>query len=245
MKKLMIALIFVFTTTLNAQVSSFMYVKVAPENQAEFERIEMTYWSQIAKKAIDEGKMQAWGMMRKVGMAGSEANYLFVNIFKDFEQAANSNSIWDASVIGMNNSDIQTTSMREMIGLHYYQIEGAIQGAGKYSVHNYARPANLEGFVTENLKLWKPFFEKNMKAKKTKQTNWGIGTRIYPAGSESGATVFTRDGYENLADAMESLRYQPSGNSIYTSVLNKSKMSEYAPDGFTHRVIYESLMWQN
>ncbi len=130
-------------------------------------------------------------MMRKVGMAGSEANYLFVNIFKDFDQAANSNSIWDASVIGMNNSDIQTTSMREMIGLHYYQIEGAIQGAGKYSVHNYARPANLEGFVTENLKLWKPFFEKNMKAKKTKQTNWGIGTRIYPAGSESGATVFT------------------------------------------------------
>ena len=117
----------------------------------------------LVKKAIDEGKMQAWGMMRKVGMAGSEANYLFVNIFKDFEQAANSNSIWDASVIGMNNSDIQTTSMREMIGLHYYQIEGAIQGAGKYSVHNYARPANLEGFVTENLKLWKPFFEKNMK----------------------------------------------------------------------------------
>ncbi len=52
----MIAMIFVFTTTLNAQVSSFMYVKVAPENQAEFERIEMTYWSQIAKKAIDEGK---------------------------------------------------------------------------------------------------------------------------------------------------------------------------------------------
>ncbi len=246
MKKLFFTLFFMFTiTAVFGQVSSFMYVKVAPEDQAEFERIEMTYWSQIAKKAIDAGKMQAWGMMRKVGMAGSEANYLFINIFKDFEQATNANGIWDPAVIGMHLNDIETQSMRTLIGWHYYQIEGSIQGSGKYSIHNYASPANLEGFVSENLNLWKPFFEQNIKNNRTKQKNWGIGTRVYPAGSASGATVFTRDGFDTLADALEALSYKPSANTMYAPILKKSKMSEYAPDGFTHRVIYESLMWQN
>lgn len=43
MKKLFFLLTCMLSLTAFGQVSSFMYVKVAPENRAEFERLETTY----------------------------------------------------------------------------------------------------------------------------------------------------------------------------------------------------------
>ena len=129
MKKLTTSflILLMFGLFANAQVSSFMYVKVAPENQAEFERLETTYWSQVAKKGIDDGKMIAWGLMRKVGIAGSDANYIVVNIFKNFQDASNAMSIWDPSLIQMELKDIDTNNLKETLALHYYQIEDVIE----------------------------------------------------------------------------------------------------------------------
>jgi hypothetical protein len=56
------------------------------------------------------------------------------------------------------------------------------------------------------------------------------------------ALLLTRDGFDSLSDAMEALSYQPMTNSIYTSVMKKSKMNEYVPNGFDKRVIYELIM---
>ena len=106
---------------------------------------------------------------------------------------------------------------------------------------NYFTPANLDGFVTENLELWKPWFEKNMKNNRLKQKNWAIGTKIYPSGNQSGSSAITRDGFDSLSDAMEALSYQPMTNSMYTTILEKSKMNEYVPNGFDKRVLYEII----
>lgn len=45
------------THNIIAQISTHVYVNVPVENSAEFERLEIDYWSKIAKKGIDEGKM--------------------------------------------------------------------------------------------------------------------------------------------------------------------------------------------
>lgn len=244
MKKLFFLLTCLLSLTAFGQVSSFMYVKVAPENRAEFERLETTYWAEIAQKAIDDGKMLSWGLLREVGISGPPSNYIIINIFKDFESATTANGIWDPTVINMNANDISTDDIKEVLAVHYYQIEEVIQGNSKFSIHNYARPVNLEGFVQENINMWKPFIEKNIKEKKTEQVNWGLGTRVYPLGAKSGATVFTRDGFATLADAMEALSYKTLP-ADFQALLKKSKMAEYDPEGFQWRTIYEGIKWVN
>ena len=247
MKKLTTSFIILlmFGLFAKAQVSSFMYVKVAPENQAEFERLETTYGSQVAKKGIDDGKMIAWGLMKKVGIAGSDANYILVNIFENFQDASNAMSIWDPSLVNMELKDIDTNNIKETLAVHYYQREDVIEGPSKFNIHNYATPKNLAGFVEENLNLWKPLIQDNIKKNITKQTNWGIGTRVYPKGSDAGFSVFTRDGFESLADAMEALSFKANYPAFLNDVLEKTKMNEYNPNGFQHQIIYENIKWVN
>ena len=179
-------------------------------------------------------------MLKEVSVPGVH-RYLFANYFEDLTQLTQSASIWNPEVIGMNLSDIETNSIKTIINVEYYKAEAVIGESAKYAIINYFSPVNLEGFVTEELQLWKPWFENNMKNKSIKQKNWAVGTKIYPSGNESGSSALTRDGFDSLSDAMEALSYQPMTNSIYTSVMKKSKMNEYVPNGFDKRVIYELI----
>lgn len=240
MKKLLFVLSLLWFNLSAAQVVTLMYVEVSNENQQRFERLENDYWSQIAKKAIDDGKMSSWIMLKEVSVPGVH-RYLFANYFKDITQLTQGASIWNPEVIGMNLADIETNSIKTIINVEYYKAEAAIGESTKYAIINYFSPVNLEGFVTEELQLWKPWFENNMKNKSIKQKNWAVGTKIYPSGNESGSSALTRDGFDSLSDAMEALSYQPMTNSIYTSVMKKSKMNEYVPNGFDKRVIYELI----
>ena len=240
MKKLLFVLSLLWFNLSAAQVATLMYVEVSNENQQRFERLEKDYWSQIAKKAIDDGKMSSWIMLKEVSVPGVH-RYLFANYYKDLTQLTQEVFIWNPEVIGMNLADIETNSIKTIINVEYYKVEAAIVESTKYAIINYFSPVNLEGFVTENLELWKPWFENNMKNKSIKQKNWAVGTKIYPSGNESGSSALTRDGFDSLSDAMEALSYQPMTNSIYTSVMKKSKMNEYVPNGFDKRVIYELI----
>ena len=240
MKKLLFVLSLLWFNLSAAQVATLMYVEVSNENQQRFERLEKDYWSQIAKKAIDDGKMSSWIMLKEVSVPGVH-RYLFANYFKDITQLTQGASIWNPEVIGMNLADIETNSIKTIINVEFYKAEAAIGESAKYAIINYFSPVNLEGFVTEELQLWKPWFENNMKNKSIKQKNWAVGTKIYPSGNESGSSALTRDGFDSLSDAMEALSYQPMTNSIYTSVMKKSKMNEYVPNGFDKRVIYELI----
>ena len=221
------------------QVVTFMYVEVSNENQQRFERLEKDYWSQVAKKAIDDGKMMSWIMLKEISIPGTH-KYLFVNYFENLEQLNQSSSIWNPEKIGMNFEDIDTFGIKRIVNVEYWKAEGLVGESAKYVIMNYFSPANLEGFVTENLELWKPWFEKNMKNNRLKQKNWAIGTKIYPS-NQSGSSAITRDGFDSLSDAMEALSYQPMTNSMYTSILEKSKMNEYVPNGFDKRVLYELI----
>ena len=240
MKKLLFVLSLLWSNLSAAQVITLMYVEVSSENQQRFERLEKDYWSQIAKKAIDDGKMSSWIMLKEVSVPGVH-RYLFANYYEDLTQLTQEATIWNPEVIGMNIADIETNSIKTIINVEYYKAEAALGESAKYAIINYFTPINLEGFVTEELELWKPWFENNMKNKRIKQKNWAVGTKIYPSGNHSGSSAITRDGFDNLSDAMEALSYQPISNSIYSSIMKKSKMNEFVPNGFDKRVIYELI----
>ena len=240
MKNLLFILFLLFSNLSTAQVVTLMYVEVSNENQQRFERLEKDYWSQIAKKAIDDGKMMSWIMLKEISIPGTH-KYLFVNYFENLEQLNQSSSIWNPEKIGMNFEDIDTFGIKRIVNVEYWKAEGLVGESAKYVIMNYFSPANLEGFVTENLELWKPWFEKSIKNNLLKQTNWAIGTKIYPSGNQMGSYAITRDGFDSLSDAMEALSYQPLSNSVYASIVEKSKMNVYVPNGVDKRVLYEVI----
>ncbi len=240
MKKLLFVLSLLWSNLSAAQVVTLMYVEVSSENQQRFERLEKDYWSQIAKKAIDDGKMMSWIMLKEISIPGTH-KYLFVNYFENLDQLSQASSIWNPEKIGMNFEDIDTFGIKRIVNVEYWKAEGLVGESAKYVIMNYFSPANLEGFVTENLELWKPWFEKSIKNNRLKQTNWAIGTKIYPSGNQTGSFAITRDGFDSLSDAMEALSYQPLSNSVYASIVEKSKMNVYVPNGVDKRVLYEVI----
>uniref|UniRef100_UPI0040489A94 hypothetical protein n=1 Tax=Algoriphagus sp. TaxID=1872435 RepID=UPI0040489A94 len=240
MKNLLFILFLLFSNLSTAQVVTLMYVEVSNENQQRFERLEKDYWSQIAKKAIDDGKMMSWIMLKEISIPGTH-KYLFVNYFENLDQLSQASSIWNPEKIGMNFEDIDTFGIKRIVNVEYWKAEGLVGESAKYVIMNYFSPANLEGFVTENLELWKPWFEKSIKNNRLKQTNWAIGTKIYPSGNQTGSFAITRDGFDSLSDAMEALSYQPLSNSVYASIVEKSKMNVYVPNGVDKRVLYEVI----
>ena len=127
MKKLLMLLAVVFTSSMFAQkqVSMHMYVKVLPEHQEEFERLEIDYWSKVAKKEIDAGRMTGWGLMKSIGVdkAATEANYLIVNTFENIEQAFSGNQKWDTSFLNLTPQDISTEGIREIISIDFIKMK--------------------------------------------------------------------------------------------------------------------------
>ena len=241
MKNLLIAFTLLCFNYSTAQIATLMYVEISNENQQRFERLEKDYWSQVARKAIDDGKMMSWIMLKEISIPGTH-KYLFVNYFQNLEQLSQASSIWNIpEELGMNIEDINTNGIKKIVNVEFWKAEASAGESAKYVIMNYFSPADLEGFVTENLELWKPWFEKSIKNNRLKQTNWAIGTKIYPSGNQTGSYAITRDGFDSLSDAMEALSYQPMSNSVYASIVEKSKMNEYVPNGFDKRVLYEVI----
>ncbi|MGB1404568.1 MAG: hypothetical protein ACPG6F_02795, partial [Flavobacteriaceae bacterium] len=83
----------------------------------------------------------------------------------------------------------------------------------------------------------KPYFEK--KVGKNGLAGWGILARVYPQGMNE-SSILSYDHYTNLASAMKAL----SPMDYDSSILAKSKMSEYDPNGFRYRVLLELLQFQ-
>lgn len=232
MKKIILLLAFLLVGTVEAQYYYIMYVSVEPEDVAEFERKEIDYWSEVAKSRIKKGDQNFWALMRKVGTAGNNSvNYAFVNGFPSIAKMANPS--WDASSLG-NVHPSDAASPYEIYELHNYKILNSLNGDGKFYIFNYARPKNLNGFISENQNIWMPYHKRNIAKGNTGMTDWGMGYRLYPVGQNE-STIMTWDGFASLEDAMEALDVSdwtpPKG----------SKMDEYDPEGFRLRVIWEQV----
>jgi len=237
----------IFTASSFGQVAYLQYRAVSPDHEQEFVEKETKYWSKVAKSAIDKGQMTGWSLWRKVGITEQGApNYVFVNNFESIDKIDQS-AVWsegNIAAMGVSPNMVQTNSIAPTTFDYWMQLEDFVPGDYKYAIVNYAMPANRGGFIEENKSLWKPFFEKNIKAGNMGMTSWGILSVIHPTGSEARFSVLTWDGFNKMSDVLKYMSYQSpdSADSSWQEVLSKTKMGDLNPNGFKYSIVYERVM---
>ena len=253
MKKLYLIFISLFFDfAANGQISYLQYRYVPSDHESKFLERETKHWSKIAESAVKKGQMMSWSLWRKVGITSADEkapNYVFVNTYESLDKM-DPEKVWNDNMDAIGEvkpEDIETSSFTTTRYEYYIQSEDNVPGDYKYALVNYAKPTDLAAFIQENKSLWKPFHEASVSNVLNGMTYWGMSSVIYPAGNQAGFSVFTVDGFNELKDALNYLRFsETSGNSsnaaAWNDVLDKTKMDELTPNGFEQRIIYERVM---
>ena len=246
MKKLLMLLPLVFTTSMFAQnIVHIQYRYVASENVAEFESLETDHWSKIKKNAIDNGNMLASAFFRLYGRTDDESQptHAFVQVYESFEQYEDQMKIWGNAeqILGFDPALASTNHISKTLYNNTYKLIAELpMGEFKYAVWNLAKPKDFNGFVNENLNLWMPYFKKNL-GKDGARSGWGILARLHPKGMDE-SSVITYDHYKDLSSALRSLSPMDVVSSKeIDALISKSKMSKYDPDGFRYTNIWELI----
>ena len=128
-------------------------VRISPENQALFEKIEVDYVSKVAQDAVNKGQLVNWALIKldgTIGEANTGYNYIFVNGFASIDAMNESTDWWSntKAIVGVD-PDILYRDLREESGIYYYQrqMEIAPTEAFEYVIMNFGHANNLEGYL--------------------------------------------------------------------------------------------------
>ena len=195
----------------NQAISLYTYRKVDPDKMGEFLERETKYWSKVAQKAVDEGKLYFWAVFEKVGGYDLEnsSNILFINTFPDID---NTNGIWDAEAVfpDVPMEDMETFSMSKNTSMifvkshHWEQVANANpENDFKYVnfiYHNAQSPGSL---VEAEKEIWAPFIKSAMDAGKTTQKAWGNAQILSPTGEDIKYNTISFDLYPSLKETLD------------------------------------------
>ena len=95
------AILFIaFFTCLNQKlcaqgISTYQYRQVSAANAEEFVKRETTYWSKVARTAIDKGTLTFWALLEKVDGSDmpNSPNFLFINTYTNIDTG----DVWNAT----------------------------------------------------------------------------------------------------------------------------------------------------
>ena len=249
MKKLFVSIVLALSIyMIQAQeygVYSMHFVRIEG-NTADFEKVQSIYMQKVAKQAAEKGDITFWAFLKHVTMDNiddeEKYNYVFVQANTNIEaMLSEKNSWWNHATDVLSTEEqalvsaLSATHTWTADSRHIYLDEGSIaKGLGGFIQFNFARPENVEGFIQENLTLWKPYFEKNME--RMGMVNWGVGRKLAPLGT-NWAKVSTWDMFNTLEELM---KYR-IGYEMPADLLKKSKMTDYNPDGFMMMPIFQMI----
>ena len=249
MRKLFISMVLALSTfMIQAQedgVYSMHFVRIEG-NTADFEKVQSMYMQKVAKQATEKGDITFWAFLKHVTMDNIDDeeryNYVFIQSNTSIEaMLSEKNSWWNhaADVLSTEEqalvSALSATHTWTADSRHIYIDEVSIaKGLGGFIQFNFARPENVDGFIQENLTLWKPYFEKTMDS--MGMVNWGVGRKLAPLGA-NWAKVSTWDMFNTLEDLM---KYR-IGYKLPADLLKKSKMKDHNPDGFMMTPIFQMI----
>jgi hypothetical protein len=192
-------------------ITTYQYRHVAPEKVDEFMKRETTYWSKVARKAIDDGKMSFWALLEQVGGTGmsTESNYMFVNSFPDIN--ADLSKVFDPTKLfpGIPLAKIETNSLSTTTG-EVYILENAWIAAGtvvpdkdfKYVLMNYHNSSDPAAFNRIEKNNWGPFIKTAMDNKQVDQKGWGNYLVLAPTGGPMKFNCLSVDLFSNLKSAL-------------------------------------------
>ena len=214
-------------------------------NLQNFEKAQMMQ-SKVAQAAVNSGDMAGWILLQVVQMDGVDDengfNYVFAQSANNIDQLLDPKFAWwnnNAKVLSKSEQDelaLLTTSFKwTKDERNVFVTEDNLPGSGEYVQFNFGRPANMTGFVAENKALWKPFFKDNMA--KFNMDGWGVARRLTSGSSLGNTTIMTWDVFKSLNDLM---KYR-IGFALPKELLDKSKMAQYDPNGFSQQQILKVL----
>jgi hypothetical protein len=201
-----------FNTDVKSQdITVYQFRQVPQDKAAEFERRETTYWSKVAKKAEDNGKMEFWALFEKVGGDDlqNSPNYLFINTFKNIDQ--NMGDVFNAKPLfpGIPIEKMETNSISKTTAEYFFRNDGWEQKEKavpakdfNYVVFYFHNSSNPDSFATLEKKYWAPFIKSAMDKNQTSQTAWGNAVVLTPAGNDVKFNSISFDLFPTLKDAL-------------------------------------------
>ncbi len=236
----------------NAQkVFSLHAVKIEGNTDA-FEKVETELMSKVSQNAVNKGDVLYWGLFKVHKFNNSDApgdyNYVWVQWANSIDDLLGTKGAW-----WNNISNVLTPAEMEqakVLGTSYkgvsderniFVVEDEAydnNSKAEYFQFNFARPANVAGFIDENKTLWKPYFVKNMS--KMNMNVWGVARRLtFPTLETSHSTVMSWDAFTSLENLMKyRIGFKFPGSD---EASKKSKMSTYMPEGFSYMPIFKVL----
>jgi len=211
----LVAMIFNFQAVIaqeeNDVISIYQYRRIEQDKMGEFIERETKYWSKVAQKAVDEGKLQFWALFQKVGGYDLEnsSNVLFINTFADIDDT---DGMWDASAVfpDVPMEDMETYSMGVVTSSifvksqHWREKEGINPAEDmKYVSMVYHNANDPVGLIAAEEEIWGPFIKSAMDNGKTQQKAWGNAIILSPTGEEIKYNTISYDLYSSLKEALD------------------------------------------
>jgi hypothetical protein len=231
---------------LHAQGTTVYQYRHVPADKAdEFVKRETTYWSKVAQKAIDAGKMSFWALLEKVGGTNLDTapNYLFINTFPDID--ADLSKVFDATKVfpGVPESKMDTYGMSTVTEEIFVKDQGWQQAAnavpGKdfnYILFNYHNATDATMFDSVENTTWAPFIKSAMDKGQSDQMAWGNSIVLAPTGGPMKFNCFSYDIFSTLKAAL-SPTWSADVQFPVAGLDSLQKLSAAPPARFIYRII--------
>jgi hypothetical protein len=189
-------------------ITIYQYRKVAPDKIDEFIKRETTYWSEVAKKSMEKGNLQFWALLEKVGGNYDEPNILFINTYRDMDDAG---SVWSSASTVFPKvpiAQMETGSMSKTVSTYFMSATGWEQkdktttNDHKYVVMVYHKASNPGQLIALEQKHWAPFIKTIMNNGQTSQVAWGNAALLGPFESNLRFNTVSYDLYSSLKEAL-------------------------------------------
>jgi len=238
-------LFFIANGLYSQEITTYQYRRVPPDKAQEFVKRETTYWSKVARQAIDKGAMSFWALLERVDGADlrNEPNYLFINTYPDLD--ADAGDIWNPAKLfpTIPMSKIETYSMGEVAASYYLSDQAWAQAKSanpmkdfNYVIMVYHNSTDPGGFIDLEKRHWGPFIQSAMDKKQTTQVAWGNAVILAPTGSNVRFNSVSYDMFPTLKAALMpnwngDLQFPAAGlDSI-------GKMARTMPDREIYRIV--------
>jgi len=244
-RRLMLLLLSVSTcVVINAQeITTYQFRKVSPDKADEFVKRETTYWSKVAKKAIDKGAMSFWGLLERVDGAESDPNYLFINTYPDMD--ADNGDIWNPAPLfpTIPVAKIETYSMSRVASQFFLRDQGWEQASHtkpekdfNYVIIVYHNSSDPNAFIEMEKRQWGPFIKSAMDNKQTAQVGWGNAVVLAPTGSNIRFNSVSFDLFPTLKSALLQ-DWKPDVKFPEAGLDSLMKMTKAMPDREIYRIV--------
>jgi hypothetical protein len=231
--------------TVAQEITTMQFRRVAPDKTNEFVKRETTYWSKVARKAIDKGVMSFWALFERVDGADmdKEPNFLFINTYPNMD--ADDSDVWNPATLfpTIPVAKIETYSMSEVTSQFFLRDQGWEQSSHtnpskdfNYMIMVYHNSSDPNGFIEMEKRHWGPFIKSSMDAKQTAQVGWGNSLVLAPSGNNVRFNSVSYDLFPTLKSAL--LQEWSTGVKFPETGLDSlMKMTKSMPDRELYRLV--------